>query len=161
MPGFDETVMWTLDKANVPYGNIILEITEGVAATNINRIFENCRKLREQGVKIALDDFGTGYSSLNMIRTMPIDQIKIDQTFTNNMTTDEYTHLLMRLITKLGHKLGITVCVEGVEAEDQLESCKDMGVDFVQGYLYHRPVPAHELVEMIKKGCNCIGNAIC
>ncbi|CVK19310.1 putative bifunctional diguanylate cyclase/phosphodiesterase [Sporomusa sphaeroides] len=151
MPGFDEAVMRILDEVNVPCKNIVLEITEGMAATNINRIYDACRKLREQGVKIALDDFGTGYSSLNMIRTMPIDLIKIDQTFTNDVATDEYTHLFMRLITMLGHQLGIAVCVEGVEEEDQLASCKDMGVDYIQGYLYHKPVPAYVLMEMIHK----------
>lgn len=158
MPDFYETVIRVLDEANVPYGNIVLEITEGMAATNINRIYETCKKLRDQGVRIALDDFGTGYSSLNMIRTMPIDLIKIDQTFTNDVATDEYTHLFMRLITMLGHQLGIAVCVEGVEKENQLASCKDMGVDFIQGYLYHRPVLGRELVKKIQKGCECIRN---
>ncbi len=160
MPGFDEAVMQILDEVNVPYGNIVLEITEGMAATNINRIHGTCRKLREQGVQIALDDFGTGYSSLNMIRTMPIDLIKIDQTFTNDVTTDEYTHLFMRLITKLGHQLGIAVCVEGVQEQNQLASCKDMGIDFIQGYLYHRPVLGQELIKIMQKGCDSIQNAI-
>lgn len=156
MPDFFKTVIRVLDEVNVPYRNIVLEITEEMASTNINRIYQTCRKLREQGVQIALDDFGTGYSSLNMLRTMPIDLIKIDRVFTNDVSTDEYTHLFMRLITMLGHQLGIAVCVEGIEKEDQLIKCKDMGVDFIQGFLYHRPVPGHKLVKKIQKGCECI-----
>ncbi len=150
-PDFTETVLAILDEANVPHENMVLEITESVAAPNMERIRHACQLLQSKGIQIALDDFGTGYSSLNMIRTMPVNLIKIDRSFVSDVTLDEYTYMFMKIITELGHMLGIMVCAEGIEETEQLLCCKEIGIDFMQGYLYHKAAPEQEFLRMMDK----------
>lgn len=148
--GFLQSVIRILEEMKAPYQNIILEITESVAAINIERIYDTCQSLKKYGVQIALDDFGTGYSSLNMIRTMPIDMIKIDSSFVKDVVYDEYARVFMRLITELGHELGLSVCAEGVEKPKQLAQCKDIGVDYIQGYIFQPAISEAEFNNMMQ-----------
>ncbi|GLC78612.1 putative bifunctional diguanylate cyclase/phosphodiesterase [Lacrimispora brassicae] len=136
-----------LSDVGVSFQNIILEITEGLAAANIERIRNTCIELRKLGIRIALDDLGTGYSSLNMLRTMPVDIIKIDRSFIKDITTDTYSHHFVGLITELGHTLNLKVCAEGVEDAVQLARCKDLGIDCIQGYYFHRPMSKDQFLE--------------
>ena len=97
---------------------------------------------------MALDDFGTGYSSLNHIREMPIDVIKIDRCFVENLSEDEFSTAFVKMVSELAKTIGVTVCVEGVEERKQLEILKDMNVRLVQGYYYGKPMPVHEFEKM-------------
>lgn len=150
-PDFTETVLAILEEANLPHENMVLEITESVAAYNMECISHACQLLQSKGIQIALDDFGTGYSSLNMIRTMPVNLIKIDRSFVNDVTLDAYTYMFVKVITELGHMLGVKVCAEGIEQTEQLLCCKEIGIDFMQGYLYHQAAPEQEFLRMIGK----------
>lgn len=141
-----------LSDIGVSSQNIILEITEGLAATNMERIRNTCTELREAGIKIALDDLGTGYSSLNMLRTMPVDIVKIDHSFIRDLSTDTYSHHFVRLITELGHILHLTVCAEGVENEVQLARCKDLMIDYIQGYYFQKPMSMSCFLENLIDG---------
>lgn len=155
-PRFAQTVFEILHKAHVPCGNIVLEITESMAATNIERIQDTCKRLLHAGIHIALDDFGTGYSSLNILRTMPFDAIKIDRSFINDMLFDEYADSFIRLITELKNVLSVTVYAEGVEKQEQLSRCRELNIDFIQGYIYHKAMPGQKLLQIMREnhgGC--------
>lgn len=142
-------VQTMLGDAGVSFQNIVLEITESLAAANMERIRSACTELREAGIRIALDDLGTGYSSLNMLRSMPVDIVKIDRSFIRDLATDTYSHHFVRLITELGHFLDLTVCAEGVEDAVQLAHCKDLMIDFIQGYYFQRPMSRDRLLKSL------------
>jgi EAL domain-containing protein (putative c-di-GMP-specific phosphodiesterase class I) len=103
------------------------------------------RQLRNLGVSVALDDFGTGYSSLSYLTKFPFDKIKIDKSFTQNMTKRVDCRAIVSSVRALGEGLGIMTTAEGVETEQQFEMLRVAGIDLVQGYLFGRPLPAPEL----------------
>ncbi len=138
-----------LRETGVIFSNIILEITEGLAVNNLQRILCVFEELQNMGIQIAMDDFGAGYSSLTHMRAMPIDIIKIDRSFIRDITLDAYSESFIRLITNLGHSMNKQVCIEGVETIDQLAYCKNTCADTVQGFLFSRPVPSDELEETL------------
>ncbi len=121
-----------------------LELTEGVfleeSGDNLNKLVE----LRHRGVRIAVDDFGTGYSSLGYLRRLPIDVVKIDQTFVRELGSGKDASSIMQAILDVAHGLGKSVVAEGVETEQQRAQLLAMGCDVGQGYLWSRPLPARE-----------------
>lgn len=150
-PDFTEKVRKILDKTGVNYSNIILEVTESLAAAEMGMLSAAFQELRSYGIKIALDDFGTGYSSLSYLQQMPIDIIKIDRSFVSNITSDNYAHTFVHIIVDLGHSLGRRVCIEGVETQEQLDICKNANADCIQGYLFYSARTASELVAICQK----------
>ena len=149
-PTFAQDVLALLKKRGVPCANIVLEITESMAASRLGRIQDTCKRMLDAGIHISLDDFGTGYSSLNWIKSMPIDGIKIDRSFIGNMLIDEYSQSFVRLVAELKDKLGLTVCAEGVEEPEQLSKCMELGIDRIQGFLFYKPMPGQELLRMMQ-----------
>lgn len=137
-----DNVKRILTKTGVNPENIVLEITETFAINDMRRVLSIIRGLRELGPKIALDDFGTGYSSLNYIKQLPLDIIKVDKTFIDDIVEDDYAQAFVRLIVDLSKKIGTKIVVEGVEKREQYELLKELGVDFIQGYYFGKPVPA-------------------
>jgi EAL domain-containing protein (putative c-di-GMP-specific phosphodiesterase class I) len=103
------------------------------------------RKLKNLGITVALDDFGTGYSSLNQLTMFPFDKIKIDKSFTRNMTTRTDCAAIISAVLALAHSMDIDTTAEGVETEDQLRILRMAGVSTIQGYLIQKPCPAAEL----------------
>ncbi|MFT4008147.1 MAG: bifunctional diguanylate cyclase/phosphodiesterase [Lacrimispora sp.] len=144
-------VQTLLSDVGVSFQNIILEITEGLAAVNMVQIRNTCVELRKVGIRIALDDLGTGYSSLNMLRTMPVDIVKIDRSFIKDLTTDAYSQHFVRLITELSHILNLQVCAEGIEDAVQLACCKDLMIDCIQGYYFQRPISRDRLFKCLMR----------
>ncbi|WP_339672311.1 EAL domain-containing protein [Dasania marina] len=138
-----------LQRTGLPASNLELEMTEGVlmADPNISSIVE---VLRSEGVSIALDDFGTGYSSLSYITRFPIDTIKIDRCFVQNITLGSDKAAIVTAVTNLSHTLNFNVVAEGVENEEELAVIKALGCDEVQGYHYCRPMSAGDITEWIK-----------
>ncbi|CCM76615.1 EAL domain-containing protein [Rhizobium mesoamericanum] len=133
---------------------IVVEITEAVLMHNNPQIHTVVTEMRRFGCRIALDDFGTGYSSLSYLNRFPVDIIKVDQSFTqsiNDMNDDvrEKSRTLVESITTLSHKMGCTVIAEGIETEDECRTLHEMGLDFGQGYLFHRPQHAAALIERL------------
>lgn len=122
--------------------NITLEITENLAINDIERVTDIMDGLKKIGIKIALDDFGTGYSSLNYIKQLDFDIIKIDKSFVDQITSDEYEKAFVKLIVDLSKQIGVKLCVEGIETKEQYEILKDLEADSIQGYFFGRPVPA-------------------
>ncbi|MFN2362917.1 MAG: putative bifunctional diguanylate cyclase/phosphodiesterase, partial [Halarsenatibacteraceae bacterium] len=142
---FYEDLVRQINNKNIDCHKIELEITESDVMKNLNKNIKILEKLREHGIKVSLDDFGTGYSSLNYLRKMPIDNIKIDRSFINNILTDQKEKRILSSIIELSKTIGLKITVEGIENEEQLQFIKDKNCDRAQGYLLARPAPAAEI----------------
>ncbi len=129
-----------IQTSGVPPHIISLEITESVLMESFDSTVEKLAQLKEFGIHIALDDFGTGYSSLNYLKRLPISVVKIDKSFLEDVrATDEQE--IIGLIVQLAHTIGLKVVAEGVETREQLQLLRNYRCDYVQGFLFSRPVP--------------------
>lgn len=126
-----------------------LEMTESLAMQNINSAVEIIQKLRDMGLRVALDDFGTGYSSLNYLKRLPIDMLKIDRSFVNNMSVNSAEEKIARAVIALANSMDLEVLAEGVETKEQISLLKEYGCHLVQGYYYSKPVPAQKFEELL------------
>ncbi|HEX2173647.1 MAG TPA: EAL domain-containing protein, partial [Dehalococcoidia bacterium] len=142
---FPREVKRLLQKWDVDPIRLELEITESSIMADPVRAMEVLGALSRLGVRLAIDDFGTGYSSLASLKRLPIDAVKIDKSFIQNMKSDENDLLIVQSIIDLAHNLGLEVVAEGVETADTEEMLKLLGCDFVQGWHRGRPVPAKEI----------------
>ncbi len=120
--------------------NLILELTERLAINDLARTKQTLLDIKALGVRLALDDFGTGYSALSSLRALPFDIIKVDQNFSKGIETDDYSKAFIKTISQLGKTIGAEVCVEGIETKQQLSALKGLGVKYVQGYYYDKPL---------------------
>ncbi len=154
---FVETVSATLDATQVDPGLLELEVTEGLFENNSREIVDKIAALRNLGLRIAIDDFGSGYSSLSRVHALPIDTLKIDRAFINEITVkDSPTPLhhrtaVLRAMATLGHSLGLKLVAEGVESRDQARFLLRIGYDALQGYLFSKPVPADDIPVLVQK----------
>lgn len=140
-PEFPELVNTLLEKYQLEPNRLELEVTEDVLINYSETVVEVIERLRNLGVKIALDDFGTGFSSLSYLRRDLFDKIKIDRSFINGAVTDAKAREILASSITLGLRLGMDVCVEGVEEEEQKELLLTMDCPMMQGYLFSRPIP--------------------
>jgi len=125
-------------------------VTETVLIRNLDASIEQITRLREIGVQFAIDDFGTGYSSLNQLRTLPVDVVKIDRSFINEIgPSDGDGVALVRGIISLAHSLELKVVAEGVESEDQYGVLRTLGCDVNQGFLFHRPMTSEAIESLL------------
>lgn len=147
---FIERLMATMDKYHLDCNRITLEITENLFIEDLEKFSPTCERLHALGFKISLDDFGTGYSSLSMLRTLPIDEVKIDKSFVDNIEHDKKALNMVKNIIAIGKNFEMKVLAEGVETQrqrDQLEAC---GCDLIQGYFYSKPLSFDQLVSFVK-----------
>ena len=145
-PDFVEQVLHTLNVTGANPARLKLELTESLLLSDVEDIIARMEHLRRYGVGFTLDDFGTGYSSLSYLKRLPLDQIKIDQSFVRDLQTDPNDAAIVRTILALAHSLDLEVVAEGVETTGQLEFLQRHGCKAFQGYLFGRPMPA-ELLE--------------
>ena len=145
---FVATVESILSETGLKAEYLDLEITESVAVKESDNILDVLKELRELGVEISIDDFGTEYSSLSRLNHMPVNRIKIDRSFINNLFRSEKEQTLVKGMIHLSQTLGLTVVAEGVEHEAQLEFLKQHGCDEVQGYYISRPVDANDVLKL-------------
>ena len=125
-----------------------LEITETILMANLDTVTDKLKLLSEMGVKLSLDDFGTGYSSLRYLNSFPLDNIKIDQTFVKDISTEENA-TIAKAIVSLAQSFGLKTIAEGVELESQKAIMKSIGCDYIQGYLLGKPIPTHEVTQLL------------
>ena len=144
-PRFPSEVARLLEKWEIEPIRLELEITESSIMEDPARAMETLTALNSLGVRLAVDDFGTGYSSLSSLKRLPINAVKIDRTFIQNMQTDENDLLIVQSIIDLAHNLGLEVVAEGVENEEVSKMLKLLSCDFIQGWHRGRPVPAKEV----------------
>ncbi len=140
-----------LTDNNLSAGDLLLEITESAYAENAGQLIDVVESLRSYGFKIEMDDFGSGYSSLNMLTTIPIDALKMDMKFIQNMQKSKTSMKLVELVLEIARSLNVPVIAEGVETEEQLLLLKEMGCDIIQGYYFSKPVPPEEFIPFIEK----------
>ena len=130
---------------------LTLEITEGVFLADRKAAVARLQGLKALGVRVALDDFGTGYSSLSRLRELPIDLLKIDKAFIDGVADDTESIGLVEAILRMAETLALDTIAEGVETEEQAERLALLGSEYVQGYLYSRPLPAAEIPEFLRR----------
>lgn len=143
-------VRHALDESGMGSEFLEVEITEGLLLKDTAKALETLNRVHALGVSIAIDDFGTGYSSLSYLRQLPINRLKIDMSFVQQLNGTRREHLVIDAIITLGHKLGMQVLGEGVESEQHVAYLKAQGCDEAQGFFYHPPAPAAELGHWIR-----------
>jgi EAL domain-containing protein (putative c-di-GMP-specific phosphodiesterase class I) len=143
-----ETVIRILDETGLPPKYLELELTESSIMQSAEFALDVLTRLKSMGINISIDDFGTGFSSLASLKRLPIDALKIDQSFVRDATADSDDAALVMAIITLGHNLRLQVIAEGVETEDQLKLLQLLRCDEIQGYFFSKPLPAETLVTL-------------
>jgi EAL domain-containing protein (putative c-di-GMP-specific phosphodiesterase class I) len=145
--GFTEKLSVSLSNSSFPAEQLTLEITEGIFIEDLQYLIPVLKSIRSLGVKLSMDDFGTGYSSLSLLKQLPIDELKIDKSFIDNITTHDEDRLMVLNIIDIAHNLGIQVVAEGIEHEEQSLSLNDLGCHLQQGYFFCKPLTLDQLVD--------------
>ncbi len=140
-PDFVDQVMAALERYGANPSRLKLELTESLLVANVEDTIAKMNALKAKGVGFSLDDFGTGYSSLSYLKRLPLDQLKIDQSFVRDILIDPNDAAIAKTIVALGESLGLTVIAEGVETEEQRVMLASQGCLAYQGYLFSRPLP--------------------
>ncbi|MDC7692592.1 EAL domain-containing protein [Vogesella indigofera] len=143
--GFVDEVRAILAETGAPPARLKLEFTESIVIDNVDDTVRKMNQLRQMGIRFSMDDFGTGYSSLSYLKKLPLDQIKIDQSFIRDMTSDADDAAIVTAILSISRSLSLQVVAEGVETEAQQQFLYDHGCELYQGFLYGRPMPLAEL----------------
>ncbi len=146
-PDIVDIVQNTLQETGMNPENLTLEVTESLAINDMERMKEILSRIKALGVKMALDDFGTGYSSLNHIREIPLDVIKVDRSFVKELADDPYSQSFIKMIAELGESIGVSICVEGIETQEQYKVLQGMKVKYIQGYYFDRPMQCGKFEE--------------
>lgn len=146
-----DVVRSALAESGVSPGRLVLEITEGVLIDNPDEMVKRIKDLHELGVRVALDDFGSGYSNLGYLQRFPLDKIKIDQSFVAALGRSSNGGVIIQAMVALGHALGLSVLVEGVETEHQRVLLRLAGCDEMQGFLFAKPAPASAIDVLLEK----------
>lgn len=148
---FVESVEAALIATGFPPRHLELEITESLTMRDVESTIRVLTRLRALGVELAVDDFGTGYSSLSYLKRLPINRLKIDQSFVRHLTTDENDASITRTIIALAKNLDLKVIAEGVEEADHLRFLADHDCDEAQGYYFSRPLPVEQFVDYLRR----------
>ena len=146
---FVERVESSLASSHLPPHMLKLEITEGIVIQNIDDTIAKMNRLKRLGVTFAMDDFGTGYSSLTYLKRLPVNVLKIDQSFVRDSTVDANDAEIIRAIIAMARSLGLDMIAEGVEQTDQLEFLQQQGCHHYQGYLFSKPVPLKQFHQLL------------
>jgi diguanylate cyclase (GGDEF)-like protein len=147
-----DAVLNALDETGLPPDLLELEITEGILMQHLDTTMEILNTLKNRGVRLSIDDFGTGYSSLSYLKRFPIDMLKIDKSFVNDITTDPSDKAIVAAITVMAQQLKLEVVAEGVESIAQLEFLRELRCQYVQGYYFSKPLPADEFLFLLQQG---------
>jgi len=150
-PDFVANLTRDLEESGLDPEQLVLEITEGVMMHDVEQAASKLRAVKSLGVRLALDDFGTGYSSLSYLRSFPVDVVKIDKIFVDEIEHDLGAAALVQAILRLGLGLTFEVVAEGIETQEQLDSLVDLGCRYGQGYLLARPLSTPQLAEFLEK----------
>lgn len=138
-----------LDRYDISPAQIILELTETAVMLDPAGATMRLEQLHALGLRISIDDFGTGYSSLSLLRRLPLNELKIDKSFVDNMTTNAQDRVIVRSTIDLAHNLGLEVVAEGVETEAQASALEELGCDIIQGFLISEPIAGDKLAAWI------------
>lgn len=148
-PDFVSQVVSVLERSGANPHLLELELTESMLVNDVNDIIAKMNALKEKGLRLSLDDFGTGYSSLSYLKKLPLDQLKIDQSFVRDMLFDSNDVAIVRTVVELARGMGLHVIAEGVETQEQRQFLAELGCLSFQGYLLSRPVPNAEFETVV------------
>ena len=140
-----------LEENSLAPSRLIMELTETYLAKAEEDTLRLIAQMKELGVKIAMDDFGVGYSSLFSLKSIPVDVVKIDRGFVKGITSDLFNATFIRSITDLCHDVGRKVCLEGVETKEEYEAVRELGMEYIQGYYFGRPMSARQFEDRLKE----------
>ena len=138
-----------LEASGVPPSQLEVEITESIMIDSTDKALQCINEIKKMEVKIAIDDFGTGYSSLSYLNKFPANLLKVDKSFIDKMNSSDSSKQYVAAIISIGHIMGFDVIAEGIEEEAQLETLREIGCDFIQGYLWGRPLPKEEAEKLV------------
>jgi diguanylate cyclase (GGDEF)-like protein len=147
--GFRGAVMEILDRTEFPPHNLCIELTERCRNLNTEFLKKELTFFRSKNIRIALDDFGTGASSLGLLRELPVDCLKIDQTFISNIRSNSIDQTIVETVIDCANKLGIAICIEGVENRQISDFVERYRANVHQGYYYSRPVTIDKFIELL------------
>ncbi|HLO83508.1 MAG TPA: EAL domain-containing response regulator [Nostocaceae cyanobacterium] len=148
-PDFIHKIINFITTNHVPPKCLELELTESMIMQDVNGAIAAMNKLRSLGIKIAIDDFGTGYSSLIYLKRFPVNTLKIDRYFVQNVADDFQKSAITKALIQMGHNLNLKIIAEGVETESELQFLRQNNCDAIQGYLFSRPLPAAEFEKLL------------
>lgn len=148
---FIDDIQKYMDLYEVDPESLEIEITESVLINNFDETLEKIKTLRRMGIRVSLDDFGTGFSSLSYLRQLPINTLKIDKSFVDNIENDDKTTMIIGSVIDMVKKLNLESVAEGVEDKNQLDFLKEQGCNNIQGYLLSKPVTKAEFEKLIIK----------
>ena len=148
---FVDNVKTILKETKFPAAKLNLEITESVALHDVEKAVEILNQLKSLGILISLDDFGTGYSSLSYLTKLPVDYLKIDRSFINDLENNDSNKTVVKSIIKVAHSLNMKVTAEGIETKKQAEILRRYGCDNCQGYYFSKPLPFNEIQEYLEQ----------
>jgi diguanylate cyclase (GGDEF)-like protein/PAS domain S-box-containing protein len=146
-----QKVAHVLASTQFPPELLDLEFTETIAVGNPERAVAALQDLRDLGLHLSLDDFGTGFSSLRHLQQYPINALKIDQSFVQNIVTNKRDASITRTVIAMGHDLGLRIIAEGVETQEQLDFLREHGCEEIQGYIVSRPLPTDQFIPFVSK----------
>lgn len=146
---FIDEVKNILEQSKLPPSHLEIEITESVMIESAEKALQSINEIKSMGVKIAIDDFGTGYSSLSYLYKFPADLIKVDKSFIDTMNSSDSSKQYVAAIISIGHIMKFDVISEGVEQQDQLETLRSVGCDYIQGFIWGRPMPPEEAENLV------------
>ncbi|MCT8986582.1 two-component system response regulator [Shewanella phaeophyticola] len=144
-PHFVPFLLKAIDKYHVSPKMIELELTESLMLDNLQQVISDMEQLRIMGISISIDDFGTGFSCLSYLKELPVDVLKIDKSFVAQLSVEKPDEILVKTITTLAQSMNLKSVAEGVESLDQARRLKELGVSYLQGYYFSRPVTANEV----------------
>lgn len=159
-PGLVELIQGTLERSGIESQRIEIELTESIVMSDASSGIETLNELRAAGFTIAVDDFGTGYSSLSYLQRLPIDRLKIDQSFVRNLGLSAESDGIVQAVITLAHGLNMSVVAEGIETPAQLERLRAFGCEFGQGYLFGRPREAEDISDELRRGLQGEDNVV-
>lgn len=146
-----DILLGLVNKYGIEPERLELEITENLFIEDVDELFDEMRHLKDAGFKILMDDFGSGYSSLNMLRSAPVDTLKIDRFFLDEIMSTDRGKIIVESSVRMAKQLGLSVVAEGVETEEQLNFLEGIECDIAQGYYYSRPIPTEEFEQFMGK----------
>ncbi len=146
---FLEELRDILETSGIPADHLEIEITESIMIDSPEKAVQCIRTIRDMGIKIAIDDFGTGYSSLSYLSNFPADMLKVDKSFIDRMNSGDSSKQYVAAIISIGHIMHFDVITEGVEKPDQLETLRSIGCDYIQGFIWGRPLAPSEAEELV------------
>lgn len=149
-PVFVSRFLELLDKHSVSPNLINLEITETSSLSSKENLLNNMNKLIEHGLTFSLDDFGSGSSNLNYIIDMPVNIVKLDKHLSEEYFKNKRAQAIVTTVIEMAHSLGIKIIAEGIETENEFEEMKNLGVDYIQGYYFSKPLPEHEYLRFVQ-----------